>query len=84
MLDRAIKSAKFLIRILAGAWLFSMGSIATFMLYNEIFDPEWGRQAKERFPEAPPFFIVLLVAAGAICCFFLSYKLIFPRKKGKS
>ena len=84
MLERTMTAIKHVIRYLAGAWLFFMGSIATFMLYNELFDPQWGRQAKERFPDAVPLYMIFIVAAGAICCFFLAYKLISPKKKTKS
>jgi len=64
------------LRILAGLWLFFMGSIASFMLYNEIFDPQWGRQAKERFPDPPGWYVLVIVAIAALSCFYLAYRLV--------
>jgi uncharacterized membrane protein YedE/YeeE len=70
-------------RILAGLWLAFMGLIASFMLYNEIFDPEWGRQSKERFPDAPQWYILALVAVAAMVCFYIAFRLAWPRKSRK-
>jgi len=71
------------LRTIAALWLCFMGGIASLMLYNEIFDPEWGRQAKERFPHAPEWYILAVVAVAAMACFYFAYWLVWPRKKHK-
>jgi len=78
MIDKLSVIARAAVRIVAGLWLFFMGSIATIMLYNEMFDPQWGRQAKEKFPESPDWYILALVAIASAFCFYFSYRLIFP------
>ena len=76
MLETPRRIIGIMARLLTSGWLIFMGCIASLMLYNEIFDPEWGRQAKDRFPVAPPWYILALVAAGALVCFFLAFKLL--------
>jgi len=78
--QRAIKFIKRVPAIIAGLWLAFMGAIASFMLYNEIFDPQWGRQAKERFPDPPDWYVLVFVALAAAACFYLAYLLIRPRR----
>jgi len=78
MLDKAAAIINIVLRALTALWLFFMGSIASFMLYNELFDPQWGRQAKERFPQSPDWYILALVAIAAAFCFYSAYRLIIP------
>lgn len=66
-----------ILRYMAAAWLAFMGSIAIFMLYNELMNPMWGRQAKELFPAPPPWYIDAAVAIAALACYYLAYRLIF-------
>lgn len=68
-----------LLRFMIAAWLTFMGCVATFLLYNELMNPMWGRQNKLRFPETPPWYIDAIIAAAALACFYLSYRLIFKR-----
>ena len=83
MLNKALMLITMILRIAAALWLAFMGGIASFMLYNEIFDPEWGRQAKEKFPHTPEWYILAVVAAAALACFYIAYRLAWPRKKDR-
>ena len=83
MIDKITVIIRIALRILAGLWLFFMGSIASFMLYNEIFDPQWGRQAKEKFPESPGWYILVIVAIAALTCFYLAYRLVNFSKRNR-
>lgn len=76
MIDKIAVIIRIALRTLVGLWLFFMGSIASFMLYNEIFDPQWGRQAKEKFPESPDWYILVIVALAALTCFYLAYRMV--------
>ncbi|MFC1549294.1 hypothetical protein ACFL4R_00265 [Nitrospirota bacterium] len=80
MINKTLTLITGLLRVLAALWLAFMGGIASLMLYNEIFNPEWGRQAKEQFPDAPEWYILIIVAIAALACFYISYRLIRPRK----
>lgn len=84
MKHKLLDILKRLPRLIAGLWLSFMGLIASFMLYNEVFDPEWGRQAKQQFPEPPEWYILVIVAMAAVFCFYLAYLLIVPRRKMES
>jgi drug/metabolite transporter (DMT)-like permease len=83
MIDKAFKLITTTLRILAGLWLSFMGAIACLMLFNEIFDPEWGRQAKQTFPDAPEWYILAIVAIAAMACFYITYRLLRPRKSNR-
>lgn len=74
---------KLLIRLVLAAWLTVMGLIGSFMVFNEVFDPEFGQASKERFPVPPEWYIVAFVGIAAIVCFSLAYLLVKPRRKEK-
>ena len=48
-----------------------------------IFDPQWGRQAKEKFPESPGWYILVIVAIAALTCFYLAYRLVNFSKRNR-
>ena len=70
-----------ILKALAGLWFGAMGLIGSIMLYNELFDPQWGQANKQRFPEPPPWYIDLLIGLGAAFCFYMAFRLIFKRTK---
>ena len=70
-----------IIKTLAGLWFAAMGLIGSVMLYNELFDPEWGQANKQRFPEPPPWYIDLLIGLGAAFCFYVAFRLILGKAK---
>ena len=70
-----------ILKTVAGLWFGAMGLIGSVMLYNELFDPQWGQANKQRFPEPPPWYIDLLIGFGAAFCFYMAFKLIFGKTK---